>query len=110
MFLNFFTWLKIGQKAKMIVHTNTVQNTNIFVFKGFSNFFLLKGMHSGDFLRVLAKTQFVQNGKTQFKKAKTQFENWMSPIYCKFYTIQWNLKAPNEQNSIEIVQDVKDLS
>ena len=59
----------------MIVHTNTVQNTNIFVFKGLSSFFLLKGMHSGDFLRVLAKTQFVQNGKTQFEKAKTQFEN-----------------------------------
>ena len=59
----------------MIVHTNTVQNTNIFVFKGFSNFFLLKGMHSGDFLRVLAKTQCVQNTKTQFENTKTQFEN-----------------------------------
>ena len=29
----------------------------------------------GIFLSVLAKTQFVQNAKTQFEKAKTQFEN-----------------------------------
>ena len=41
----------------------------------------------GIFLSVLAKTQFVQNGKTQFEKAKTQFENRKSTIYCKFYTI-----------------------
>ena len=42
----------------------------------------------GIFLSVLAKTQFVQNGKTQFEKAKTQFENQKSPIHCKFYTMQ----------------------
>ena len=38
----------------------------------------------GDFLSVLAKTQFVQNGKTQFEKAKTQFENWKSPTEQRF--------------------------
>ena len=30
---------------------------------------------SGLFLGVLAKTQFVQNAKTQFENTKTQFEN-----------------------------------
>ena len=29
----------------------------------------------GFFLGVLAKTQFVQNAKTQFENTKTQFEN-----------------------------------
>ena len=29
----------------------------------------------GFFQGVLAKTQFVQNAKTQFENAKTQFEN-----------------------------------
>ena len=43
----------------------------------------------GIFLSVLAKTQFVQNAKTQFEKAKTQFENRKSPKYCKFYNIQY---------------------
>ena len=66
-------------------------------------------MCQGIFLSVLAKTQLAQNGKTQFEKAKTQFENRKSPIYCKFYTIQWNLKAPKWQNSIEIIENFKDL-
>ena len=48
------------------------------------------------------KTQFVRNGKTQF-------ENPKSPKNCKFYTIQWNLKAPKRQNSTEIIEDFKDL-
>ena len=46
---------------------------------------------AGLFLGVLAKTQFVQNAKTQFENtktqfenAKTQFENLKSPSYCKF--------------------------
>ena len=30
---------------------------------------------AGLFLGVLAKTQFVQNAKTQFENTKTQFEN-----------------------------------
>ena len=30
---------------------------------------------AGVFLGVLAKTQFVQNAKTQFENTKTQFEN-----------------------------------
>ena len=34
----------------------------------------LKGF-AGLFLGVLAKTQFVQNAKTQFENTKTQFEN-----------------------------------
>ena len=41
----------------------------------------------GIFLSVLAKTQFVQNAKTQFETAKTQFENGKSRKYCKVYTI-----------------------
>jgi len=33
------------------------------------------GSATGLFWGVLAKTQFVQNAKTQFENAKTQFEN-----------------------------------
>ena len=47
--------------------------------------------------------------QTQFEKAKTQFENGKSPIYYKVYIIQWNLKAPKWQNSIEIIKKLKDL-
>ena len=45
----------------------------------------------GFFLGVLAKTQFVQNAKTQFENTKTQFENaktqfknLKSPLFCNF--------------------------
>ena len=37
--------------------------------------YVIEEAYTGDFLSVLAKTQFVQNGKTQFEKAKTQIEN-----------------------------------
>ena len=38
--------------------------------------FLARAMgNQGFFLGVLAKTQFVQNAKTQFENTKTQFEN-----------------------------------
>ena len=37
--------------------------------------YLLQNIGSGLFLGVLAKTQFVQNAKTQFENTKTQFEN-----------------------------------
>ena len=35
----------------------------------------LRGVITGLFGGVLAKTQFVQNAKTQFENTKTQFEN-----------------------------------
>ena len=37
--------------------------------------FLCAVTKQGFFLGVLAKTQFVQNAKTQFENTKTQFEN-----------------------------------
>ena len=47
--------------------------------------------YTGLFLGVLAKTQLVQNAKTQFENTKTQFENaktqfknWKSPLFCDF--------------------------
>ena len=46
-------------------------------FKLFSLRVLFRNVESrqGFFGGVLAKTQFVQNAKTQFENAKTQFEN-----------------------------------
>ena len=51
-------------------------------------------MASGDFLSVLAKTQFVKNGKTQFEKAKTQFSG---------YPLAWtglDRQAPKENPNV----------
>ena len=39
----------------------------------------------GFFLGVFAKTQFPKKAKTQFGKAKTQFQNRKTPHYRNFY-------------------------
>ena len=44
----------------------------------------------GIFLSVLAKTQFVQNAKTQFENAKTQFEKEKA----RSFTTVINFKEP----------------
>ena len=49
----------------------------------------------GIFLSVLAKTQFVQNAKTQFENAKTQFEKLKSPILQSLHHRYYNTSPQN---------------
>ena len=76
-YLSHFSLVWEGCKIQAEKWTNVSFLTRNFYYP--ENFRL-----QGFLLGVLAKTQFIQNAKTQFENAKTQFENLNSLSYCKF--------------------------